>query len=57
MNDEVVYTTTNVLKMYQIFNRNDVCIYVYVDIDRFWTHVESMPFAYNMVFVSATFAY
>ena len=24
MNDEVIYTTTNVLKMYQISNRNDV---------------------------------
>ena len=50
MNDEVIYTTTKILKMYQIFNRN-------IDIDRFWTHVEFMPFAYNMVFVSATFAY
>ena len=53
MNDEVIYTTTNILKMYQIFNRNDVYRYI----DRFWTHVEFMPFAYNMVFVSATFAY
>ena len=54
MNDEVIYTTTNILKMYQIFNRNDA---IYIDIDRFWTHVEFMTFAYNMVFVSATFAY